>query len=110
MPLPFRLVRVRGMSMQPTLQDGDLLLMRPGVRRLGRIAVVVLPGDRPIAVKRLTRRMDDSAQERWWVERDNPRAGVDSWLVGPIPAENVLGVVVLRIWPRPRVLRAVAPS
>ena len=35
----------------------------------------------------------------WWVERDNPAEGVDSWLVGAIPDEDVLAVVVARVWP-----------
>ena len=33
--------------------------------------------------------MDDG----WWVERDNPAEGVDSWLVGAIPDGDVLAVV-----------------
>ncbi len=35
----------------------------------------------------------------WWVERDNPAEGVDSWLVGPIGADDVLATVLLRLWP-----------
>ncbi|MGH3366648.1 MAG: S24 family peptidase [Nocardioidaceae bacterium] len=88
---------VRGRSMEPTLYDGDRLLVRHGgPPRIGRLAVVRLP-DRPAAVKRVTRRERDG----WWVERDNPRAGVDSWLVGAVPDEDVVAVVVGRIWPPP---------
>lgn len=84
--------------MEPTYIDGDRLLVRYGVRpRIGRAHVIRLPdgpaGPRPIAVKRITRREDDG----WWVERDNPDDGVDSWLVGAIPTEDVLAVVVCRI-------------
>ena len=94
--------RVVGRSMEPTLRDGDLLLVLWGARpRLGSLVVVRLPrdqhgADRPIAVKRLsgTDPMDSS---RWWVERDNPRVGVDSWLVGSIPSGDVLARVVLRL-------------
>ena len=39
-----------------------------------------------MAVKRATRREVDG----WWVERDNPREGVDSWSVGTIPEEAVV--------------------
>jgi len=93
---------VSGRSMEPTLYDGDRLLVRYGASpRRGRLAVVRLP-DRPIAVKRLVSRLD----EGWWVERDNPAMGVDSWQVGAIPDADVLGRVVLRVWPprrgRPR--------
>jgi len=95
------LVVVRGRSMLPTLRDGDRLLVRWDARRArpGRLAVVRLPGGRPIGVKRLTLAEPDGG---WWVERDNPAEGVDSWLVGAIPPGDVLGVVLLRIWPRPR--------
>jgi len=93
------LVRVGGRSMEPTLTDGDLLLVRWGGSPVpGAVAVVRLPGGRPTAVKRLARR--DGAD--WWVERDNPREGVDSWLVGALPAADVLGVARVRLWPRPR--------
>ena len=35
----------------------------------------------------------------WWVERDNPREGTDSWSAGPLTTEQVLGVVLVRLWP-----------
>ena len=88
--------------MEPTLHEGDRLLVLYGVRpRLGRLALVRLPDDdhgvpRPLAVKRVTRPAPDGA-DGWWVERDNPREGVDSWLVGAIPTRDVRGVVVLRL-------------
>jgi SOS-response transcriptional repressor LexA len=96
-------VVVRGRSMLPTLRDGDLLLVRGGTAarrraRTGRLAVVRLPGGRPVSVKRLG--VHDAGG--WWVERDNPTEGVDSWQLGvPVPDADVLGVVVLRLWPRP---------
>jgi phage repressor protein C with HTH and peptisase S24 domain len=86
---------VRGRSMEPTLRDGDRLLVRHGgTPRIGRLAVVRLPA-RPVGVKRVTRREPGG----WWVERDNPVEGVDSWLVGAVPDEDVVAVVVLRVWP-----------
>ena len=98
----WRVVVVRGRSMQPTLSDGDRLLVRAAARRAavtaGRLGVVRLPGGRPVAVKRLSHRDGPG----WWVERDNPAEGVDSWLVGAVPDHDVLGVVVARLWPRPR--------
>jgi phage repressor protein C with HTH and peptisase S24 domain len=91
---------VRGRSMEPTLREGDRLLVRYGAPpRIGRLAVVRLP-DGPLAVKRVTRRVDDA----WWVERDNPDEGVDSWVVGAIPDHDVIGRVLLRVWP-PRLAR-----
>jgi len=86
---------VRGRSMEPTLRDGDRLLVRHGATpRVGALAVVRLPR-RPVAVKRVIRR----ERGGWWVERDNPREGVDSWLVGTVPDRDVVAVVVCRVWP-----------
>ena len=86
---------VSGRSMEPTLYAGDRLLVRyDAAPRPGDLAVVRLP-DRPVAVKRASRR----TPEGWWVERDNPAEGVDSWLVGAVPDEDVLARVVLRLWP-----------
>ena len=86
---------VRGRSMRPTLHDGDRLLVRHGAApRAGDLVVVRLP-DGVVAVKRATMRRDGG----WWVERDNPDEGVDSWQVGAIPEADVLAVVRLRVWP-----------
>ncbi len=93
--------RVHGRSMEPTLRPGDRLLLLHGARpHPGVVCVVRLP-DGTIAVKRVVRREADG----WWVERDNPVEGVDSWLVGALPESDVLAVAVLRAWPRPRLLR-----
>lgn len=89
---------VRGRSMQPTLYDGDRLLLRHGAPPdPGDLVVVRLP-DGVVAVKRATRREPGG----WWVERDNPDEGVDSWLVGAVPDEDVLAVVRARLWPPSR--------
>ncbi len=86
---------VRGRSMQPTLYDGDRLLLRHGATpEPGDLVVVRLP-DGVVAVKRATAHRPAG----WWVERDNPREGVDSWLVGAIPDADVLAVVRARVWP-----------
>jgi hypothetical protein len=89
-------VVVRGRSMEPTLRDGDRLVVVPGGRpRAGRVAVVRLPGGRPLSVKRLA----FPAQDGWWVERDNPAEGVDSWQVGAIPEHDVVAIAWARYWP-----------
>ncbi len=90
--------------MEPTLRDGDRVVVVWGAAaRSGRLAVVRLPdsptGPRPMAVKRTTRRVEDG----WWVERDNPAEGVDSWQVGAVPAADVLGLVLFRLPPQARV-------
>ena len=81
--------------MQPTLSEGDRLLVSYARRpSAGRLVVVRLP-DGVVAVKRAVRREAGG----WWVERDNPSEGVDSWSVGAIADDDVLAVVLLRIWP-----------
>jgi hypothetical protein len=92
---PWGRVVVAGRSMEPALHEGDWLAVRWGrAARPGRLVVVRLPGG-PLSVKRAFRRV----AEGWWVERDNPLEGVDSWQVGAIPDEDVLGVVLFRYWP-----------
>ncbi|MGI8700233.1 MAG: S24 family peptidase [Nocardioidaceae bacterium] len=94
-PVPFGLAVVHGRSMEPALYDGDRLVVHyGGSPRPGRLAVLRLP-DRPIAVKRLVARLVDG----WWVERDNPVIGVDSWQIGPVPTIDILATVVMRVWP-----------
>ena len=93
------LCRVSGRSMEPTLRDGDVLLARrTRTARAGSLVVVRWPGERPVSVKRLVSRHADG----WWVERDNASEGTDSWAVGAVPPDGLLGVVVARVWPRPR--------
>ena len=88
--------------MRPTLGPRDLLLLQRGARpRVGDLVVADLPGGRGAGVKRAVRQEPGG----WWLERDNPVAGADSWLFGAVGASDVRGVVRARLWPRPRRLR-----
>ena len=79
--------------MEPTLREGDLLLVLHGGRpRVGRLVVVRLP-DGVVAVKRAVRREPGG----WWVARDNPWEGVDSWRVGAVPDDDVVARVLARV-------------
>ena len=88
--------------MEPTLREGDVLLVLRGVRpRPGRIAVVRLPHDRdgasrPLSVKRITG-PDPHDPSRWWVDSDNARHGVTSFDVGSLASDDVLAVVLCRL-------------
>jgi hypothetical protein len=96
---------VHGDSMLPTLRDGDALLVdRRCAVQPGCLAVLDLP-DGTTAVKRVAHR----DRRGWWVERDNPRVGVDSWSVGAVADRDVHGVVRVRLWPRPGRLGRPAP-
>ena len=87
--------------MEPTLYDGDRLLLAHGAApRPGGLAVVRLP-DGVVAVKRTVRREPDG----WWVERDNPAVGVDSWTVGALADDAVVARVLCRLWPWRRRVR-----
>lgn len=96
---------VTGRSMEPTLHEGDRLLVAYGLPpRDGGLALVRLPdgpdGPRPLSVKRVSGRAPDEP-DHWWVERDNPAMGVDSWQVGAIPDKDLVAAVLTRLPGRP---------
>ncbi|MEU4444161.1 S26 family signal peptidase [Actinosynnema sp. NPDC050801] len=97
-PLP--LVRVVGPSMVPTLRTGDVVLVHFGKPPRPHDLVLVRWAARPaqLSVKRAIRRDGGG----WHVEGDNPFASTDSRTLG---AAEVVGVIRLRLWPRPRLLR-----
>ncbi len=93
----FGMAMVRGRSMGPTLGDGDRLLVRYGAEpEPGRIAVVRF-ADGVVAVKRLDHRGPDG----WWVWSDNALEGRDSSTAGTIAEDDVLALVLARLWPHP---------
>ena len=95
--------------MLPTLRDGDLLLVRYAGRvRPGALVLARFP-DGTLTVKRaVERRTSRSGAPAWWLLSDNPDEGVDSRHRGPVAEEQVVGVVRLRVWPSPRVGRALS--
>jgi hypothetical protein len=92
--------------MVPTLRDGDRILVRIGALRgtptVGSVVLVALP-DRPLSVKRLVAVEPDGSVR---VAGDNPYASTDSRTLGAVPAASIRGVVLARLWPRPRLLRS----
>src|SRR4051812_16350028 len=98
---PLRRVLVTGPSMAPSARHGDQLLVdvravrRPP--RPGDVVIVRLP-DRPLSVKRVVRVEDDSSL---WLEGDNPFGSTDSRDLGAVPSDDVIGRVIVRLWPRP---------
>lgn len=90
-------MRVSGDSMHPTLHAGDLVLVWWGGRaRPGSLVVFRHPREGVLTVKRAARR-DPADPDRWWVERDNPRRGSDSWAFGSIPDAQILARVIVRV-------------
>jgi nickel-type superoxide dismutase maturation protease len=86
--------------MHPTLAPGDRVLVTYGRTPARGRLVVARFADGTTAVKRVAERRDAG----WWLLSDNPDEGVDSRHRGPVPDEDVAGVVLLRVWPRPRLL------
>jgi len=86
--------------MAPTLSDGDVVLVRFGARARAGDVVLVRWDSRPaqLSVKRARRPEGD----RWVVAGDNHFGSTDSATLGPA---HVVGVVLARLWPRPRRLR-----
>src|SRR3954453_14518020 len=97
---PLRRVLVTGPSLVPALRHGDQLVVdvravrRPP--RTGDVVVVRLP-DRPLSVKRVIRVQPDGV----WLEGDNPFGSTDSRDLGAVPADDIVGRVLVRLWPRP---------
>ena len=88
--------------MEPSLRPGDRLLV--DYRRRPTAADVVLARfpDGTLAVKRVdSSRSTVSGEPGWWLLSDNAAEGVDSRHRGAFADGAVLGVVRLRLWPRP---------
>ena len=96
--------------MRPALAPGDRLLVRYGAAvRPGALVLARFP-DGALVVKRATERRETrDGRPAWWLSSENPSVGVDSRHRGPIAAEDVLAVAMLRVWPRPRLLREIPP-
>ena len=103
---PFGLARVTGDSMRPALRPGDRLLVAYGRRPSPGSVVVARFPDGAVVVKRaIQRRTTRTGSPGWWLLSDNPDAGVDSRHRGVIADDDILAVVLARVWPTPRLLR-----
>lgn len=92
------LYRVHGHSMHPTLQHGDLVLVRTQSKREplpGDIVVARDPGYDRILVKRVLSRGDMTV----YLGSDDPNTGRDSRHFGSVPIATLLGTVI-RTLPR----------
>ena len=92
--------------MTPTLADGDRLLVSYGAAPAAGDVVLARFADGTVAVKRAVEpRTSRTGDPAWWLLSDNPDAGVDSRHRGVIGTDDVVAVVVARVWPRPGLAR-----
>ncbi|WP_406035152.1 S24/S26 family peptidase [Nocardioides sp. NBC_00163] len=101
------MAKVVGVSMEPTLRAGDRLWVSYGRTPVPGCVVVARLADGAVVVKRaVERRTTVSGRPGWWLLSDNPAAPgvIDSRHRGPVADADVIGVVVARLWPRPRIL------
>lgn len=89
--------------MEPTLSAGDRVLVSYRRRpQPGELVVARFP-DGAVVVKRASeRRTTRTGDPGWWLLSDASDAGVDSRHRGVIADSDVVGVVLARVWPRPR--------
>lgn len=92
--------------MTPTLRPGDRLLVAYGAEVVDGALVLARMADGTLAVKRAAYPVTTvSGAPGWYLLSDNAAEGVDSRHRGPVAVLDVLGVVRLRVWPRPGPLR-----
>jgi signal peptidase I len=105
---------VEGPSMDPTLRDGDRVIvdlwsLRRRTPRNGEIVLLAGPADEPL-VKRVARAPaggappsllppDSPLEPTFFVLGDNPGASSDSRAFGPVPRHRIRGRVTWRYWP-----------
>jgi len=89
-------MRVVGPSMEPTLSDGDQVLVDRARRPdPGDLALASPPGQPDLeVVKRVGRVTGDG---RYWLISDNPERGVDSRRWGAVPATGIKGRATLNL-------------
>lgn len=97
--------------MRPTLRDGDWLLVHHGAAARPGVVVVARFADETLVVKRVAgARRTRTDAPGWWLLSDDPEVGVDSRHRGVVRREDVFGVALARLWPRPRRLPAYVPA
>lgn len=98
----WEIIVVRGRSMFPTLQDGDLVLLdkKPKTYSIGDICVLTPPdGSAYIVIKRITK--VGLSCKQFWFMGDNRNHSHDSRDYGWVNVENIEGRVIKQ-WRRKR--------
>ena len=101
---PVMRVAVAEQSMVPALRPGDwLLAWRTRRVRPGQVVLAWHPQAARVPAGQAGawwEKGDGETPGGWWLASDNPVAGaVDSARFGPVPAELIVAVVLVRYWP-----------
>ncbi|PZC46886.1 MAG: signal peptidase I [Chloroflexi bacterium] len=109
--------RVYGLSMQPTLQDGQLVIVNKLAYKIGSpavddVVVLISPQGEVPLVKRIVGVPGDTVNlagcnmcpvtlgpGQFFVAGDNRPNSLDSRVFGAVPEENIIGKIQLRYWP-----------
>lgn len=93
----FSISIVNGHSMEPTLQDGDILIVsNKAIPKDQDIIVLSSDGNDFFDEKDLVKRYyaDKSTDSEVWVEGDNKEVSLDSRTAGTLNRKNIYGVVI----------------
>ena len=87
--------------MVPTLHPGDWLWAhKPGTLKVGQI--VVFRHDQGLLIKRIIEPPGEVvAPGTFFVLGDAREDSLDSRRIGPVAADQIIGVVLFRLWPPP---------
>ena len=89
---PLKFFKVKGRSMEPSLFEGDYVLLRL-TKNVKTGEIVVFERNGHEIIKRVSRIQDESL----WVLGDNPKYSTDSRAYGWIERERVVGKVIWMI-------------
>lgn len=88
-------IRVSGISMLPTLKDGDIVLIDKRAKlRLGDIVVLTPPDNTYLVVKRITKIRTEVNHTLYWVVGDNRNHSHDSRDYGWVEEAKIEGRVI----------------
>ena len=95
-------VAVTGPSMEPTVREGDWLLVRQ-LRRRPRVGELVIAADPREPARLLVKRVSAVTADAVTVSGDRPDRSTDSRQFGALPLSAILGSPVLRYGPFERI-------
>lgn len=95
----YRLMRVQGSSMAPTLNDGDLVIVDQRLSRIPPAGAIVAARPAGLDGKAVVKRVSTVSADQLILLGDNPSESLDSRRLGPVRQEELLGSISCRLWP-----------